>query len=194
MSNPVSSAARASTRNGAARVATERRTIGLGDAARYTAVCGLVVLGLGLVALGLWKLKLVLALLFLAVVVASAMRPTVEALARRRIPRSVGVALHYLAFLALFALFIWLVVPRALGQVEGALGVSELPTSADDLSDAAKSSSGLKHDLLVALQNRLEHLPSTSQLLEPGLQLGVKAFELVIGIFFVFASAAYWIF
>ena len=115
-------------------------------------------------------------------------------LARRRVPRGVGVAVHYLAFAALFAVFVWLVVPRALHQVESALGVSGLPTSSGDLSNAANNSTGVKHEILVAVQKRLQHLPSASKLVRPSLQVGVKAFEVLIGVFFVFASAAYWIF
>ena len=44
------------------------------------------------------------------------------------------------------------------------------------------------------LQKRLQDLPSASKLVRPGLQIGLKAFEILIGTFFVFASAAYWIF
>jgi predicted PurR-regulated permease PerM len=122
------------------------------------------------------------------------MRPGIDALARRRVPRGVGVAVHYLVLATLFALFIWLVVPRALGQVENALGVSGVPTSAADLSHAANTSTGVKHQLLVALQTRLAALPSASKLVQPGLQVGLKAFEVLVGMFFVFAVAAYWIF
>jgi predicted PurR-regulated permease PerM len=167
---------------------------GVGASARRAAVWGLVLLGIVVLALALWKLRLVVALVFIAFVIAAAMRPGVDALARRRIPRGAGIALHYLVLVALFALSLWLVVPRALDQVESALGVSGLPTSAGDLSHAANTSTGVKHDILVALQNRLRHLPSTSKLVQPGLQVGVKAFEVLVGIFFVFASAAYWIF
>jgi predicted PurR-regulated permease PerM len=52
----------------------------------------------------------------------------------------------------------------------------------------------VQHELLVALQKRLQELPSASSLVRPGVEFGLKAFEVVIGIFFVFASAAYWIF
>jgi len=165
-----------------------------GNAARRAAVWGLVLLGIAVSALALWKLRLLVALVFLAFVIAAAMRPGVDALARRRVPRSLAVALHYLAFAGLFALFLWLVVPRALSQVEGALGISGLPTSPGDLAHAAHTATGVKHDVLVALQKRLQHLSSASTLVRPGVQLGVKAFKVVIGIFFVLASAAYWIF
>jgi predicted PurR-regulated permease PerM len=167
---------------------------GVGDTARRAVVWGLVLLGILLAALVLWELRLVVALVFLAFVIAAAMRPGIDALARHRVPRGIGVALHYLVLAGCFALFVWLVAPRALTQVESALGVSKLPTSAGDLSDAADSATGTKHDILVALQKRLEHLPSASNLVRPGLQFGLKAFEVLIGTFFVFASAAYWIF
>lgn len=167
---------------------------GLGESAKRAAVWALVILGIAVLAVVLWKLRLVVALLFLAIVIAAAMRPGIEALRRRRVPTGVGIGLHYLVIVGLFALVIWLVVPRALTQVENALGVSGLPTSAGDLNHAAKTSTGVKHDILVALQRRLKHLPSASKLVRPGLQVGVTAFEILIGIFFVFASAAYWIF
>jgi predicted PurR-regulated permease PerM len=166
----------------------------LADAARHAAVWALVILGIGVVAIGVWKLRLVVALVFLGFVLAAAMRPGVEALARRRVPRGAGVAVHYLAIVGLIALFAWLVVPRALGQVEAALGVSSVPTSAEDLNHAANNSTGAQHEILVALQKHLQDLPSASRLVRPGLEIGRKAFEILIGVFFVFATAAYWIF
>ena len=45
-----------------------------------------------------------------------------------------------------------------------------------------------------ALQKRLRHLPHGSALIKPATQLGPNAFEVVIGIFFTLAAAAYWIF
>ena len=109
----------------------------LAQSAKRAAVWTLVVLGIVVLAVVVWKLRLVVALLFLAIVIAAAMRPAIEGLARRRIPTGVGLALHYFAIVGLFALFIWLVVPHALTQVENALGVSGLPTSAGDLNHAA---------------------------------------------------------
>src|SRR4051794_1692871 len=120
---------------------------GLTEAAKRAAVWALVTLGIVVGAIAFWKLRLVVALLFLAVIVSAAMRPGVEALRRRRVPTSVGIAVHYLAIVGLFALMVWLVVPRALTQVENALGVSGLPTSAGDLNHAAQNSTGVKHDI-----------------------------------------------
>ena len=172
----------------------ERSRTDLAETARRIAVSTLVILGIAVVSVGIWRLRLVVALVFLGFVLAAAMRPGIEALCRRRVPEGVGVAIHYLAIVGLVALFAWLVVPRALGQVEAALGVTSVPTSADDLSQATKNSTGVQHELLVALQKRLRDLPSASKLVRPGLEIGAKAFEILIGVFFVFATAAYWIF
>lgn len=172
----------------------EEQSSALPDTARRAAVWALVVLGIAILAIAMWRLRLVVALVFLAFVLAAAMRPGVDSLARRGVPRGVSVAMHYLVLIGLVAAFVWLVVPRALGQVEAALGVSSLPTEPGDLAQAADNSTGIEHEVLVAVQNRLRDLPSASRLVRPGFEIGLKAFEILLGAFFVFASAAYWIF
>jgi len=162
------------------------------ETARRAAIATLVVGGIVVVALALWKLKLLVSLLFLAFIIAAAMRPGIDALHRRRIPRAIGLGIHYLALAGLFALFLWVVVPRALSQVQAAAG--NLPTTSSELHNAARGSTGLKHDILVGLERRLKNLPSATDLVRPGLALTVKAFEGLIAVFFVLASAAYWIF
>jgi predicted PurR-regulated permease PerM len=162
------------------------------DTARRAAIATLVVGGIVVVALALWELKLLVSLLFLAFIIAAAMRPGIDALYRHRIPRAAGVAIHYLALAGLIALFLWAVVPRALSQVQAAAG--NLPGTSSDLHDAARGSTGLKHDILVGLERRLKDLPSATELVRPGLEVTVKAFEALVGVFFVLASAAYWIF
>ena len=166
----------------------------MGQTARRAFVAALVVLAVVVLALALWKLKVILFLLFLAFVIAAAMRPGVEMLATRaRIPRVVGVLLHYAAFAGLVALLIWRVVPRALDQVQQALGTKGVPTSSADLKRAAKHSTGVRHKVLVALQHRLEKL-HTSSLVSPAINATLKAFEAFIAVFFTLAAAAYWIF
>jgi predicted PurR-regulated permease PerM len=155
-------------------------------AAVVTLVVGAIVVG----ALALWKLRLVIGLLFFAFIVAAAIRPSVEWLARHRVPRPAGLALHYLGLLAVIAIALAFAVPRALNQVDHALS----PSGKAQIARATKNSTGVKHDILAALQRQLEHLPRTNNLLKPLEQVGVKAFEVLIGIFFTFAAAAYWIF
>ena len=76
----------------------------MGGTARRAATATLVAVAIIVAALALWKLRVVLALLFLGFVVASAMRPSVEWLNRRAgVPKSVGVIVHYLGFLAVIA-------------------------------------------------------------------------------------------
>jgi len=158
--------------------------------AQRTAVVTLVAGGIIVTALALWKLQLVIALLFLAMILASAMRPGIDWLAQHRVPRPAGLALHYLTFLGLIAVALAFAVPRALDQVDHALS----PSGKAEIAHAAKTSTGVKHEVLTALQKRLRHLPKGSSLIKPATQVGPKAFEVVIGIFFTLAAAAYWIF
>src|SRR5918997_3295825 len=167
-----------------------QKSLDMKDTARRALTATLVVGGVVILALALWKIRVLIALLFLGFIVAAAMRPGVEALKRGRVPRGIGIAAHYVGLFALFGLLLWLVVPRALEQVRKALG--EAGTA--DLREEARNSTGLKHDILVGIQDRLEELPSASELVDPALELGLLGFEIAIGIFFVLATGAYWIF
>ena len=164
----------------------------MGQTARKAFVSTLVVLGVVVLALALWKLKIVIALVFFGFVVAAAMRPGIERMAEHRIPRPVGVGLHYIALAGVLALLLWLIVPRAVDQVGAALG--SVPTSRAELNRQAKHSTGIKHQLLVGIQKRLKKLPSAGAVFHGAVGIGLKAFEAIIGIFFVLATAAYWIF
>jgi predicted PurR-regulated permease PerM len=165
----------------------------MGGTARRAAVATLVALSIVVAALALWKIKAVIALLFLGFIVAAAMRPGVEWLhGKARIPRGVGVLLHYLALLGALALVLWLIVPRALTQIEQAAG--SVPTSSSQLTHQANHSTGIKHEILVAVQKRLKKLPSITDLVNPVVSATKTAFEVLIGIFFMFAVGAYWIF
>jgi predicted PurR-regulated permease PerM len=156
----------------------------MAQTARRTAVATLVVIGLVAVALALWKLKLIIALLFLGFTIAAAMRPAVEWLHDRRVPRAVGILIHFAVLGGLLALLLWLIVPRAVSQVQAAIGT---------LPDATRHSTGFKHQLLSGLDRRLRHLPSGAAIVHPAVSLSVKAFEVVIGIFFMLSAAAYWV-
>ena len=162
--------------------------------ARRAAIASLVVGGIVVLALALWKLRLLIALLFLGFIIAAAMRPGVEWLQRRRIPRGIGIALHYTALFAAVGLLLYLVVPRALNQVTDALETLPEEGEQSAIGEEAEESSGLKGEILTALERRLENLPSGEQLLDPALELTLLTVEVAIGIFFVLATGAYWIF
>jgi predicted PurR-regulated permease PerM len=160
----------------------------MGTTARRAAVATLVALAVIVAALALWKIRVVIALLFSGIIIAAAMRPSIESLDRRaRIPRPLGLLIHYLVLIGLIALALWLLVPRAIDQVQQA-------TSGNALHQSAQHSSGIKHDILSGLDKRLKRLPSGSQLVHPAVEITKTAFEALVGIFFVFAVAAYWIF
>jgi predicted PurR-regulated permease PerM len=160
----------------------------MGLTARRAAVATLVGLSVIVAALALWKIKVVIALLFSGFIVAAAMRPSIEWLERRaRIPKPLGVLVHYLIVGGLIALALWLLVPRAITQVQQA-------TSGNSLHHAATHSSGIKHQILTSIDKRLRRLPSGSKLIHPAVEITKTAFEVLVGIFFVFAVGAYWIF
>src|SRR5581483_713634 len=142
--------------------------------------------------LALWKLRVVIALLFLALIISAAMRPGVDWLAEHRVPRPLGVLIHYLCLLVVVGVLLWQIVPHAVSQVQEALG--NVPTTHAEIAREAKHTSGIKHDLLVALDKRLRNLPSGAGLIHPAISVGKKALEALVGVFFTFAVAAYWIF
>jgi predicted PurR-regulated permease PerM len=154
-------------------------------------VAALVLLALVVAATVLWKIRLVLFLLLLAIVIAAAMRPGVEALQRRRIPRAAGIALHYVVVAAIVAALLGLAVPRALSEVRSAVG--SIPQAANDVEHEAKHSTGLKHEVLVGVERRLEAVPSRGELVGSGVELTRGAFEALVAVFFVLAGAAYWL-
>ena len=157
------------------------------ETARRAFVASLVVGAVVVLALALWKLKLLIALLFFAFIIAAAMRPGVEALQRLRIPRGAGILIHYAVLLGLIGLLLWAVVPRAIDQVQEALGE-------ENLKEETEQAEGWKREVLVGIQDRLENLPAADELIDPALEATVIGFEIFIGIFFVLACAAYWIF
>ena len=161
------------------------------EMARRVLVSSLVLLLLVILALAVWKIRLVVLLFLLAVVIASAMRPGVEALRQRGIPRGVGIAVHYFALAAVVGVLLLFAAPRALSEVQGA--ISSLPETRSEIHEEASRSNGLKRDVLTGLERRLAELPSREKLIEPGVQVSRGAVEVLVGIFFVFAAAAYWI-
>jgi predicted PurR-regulated permease PerM len=158
------------------------------ETAKRVALATVIVIAIVAGALALWELRLVIALVFLGLILAAAMRPGIEALRRHGLPRAFGLTLHYLVLFAFVGLFLWVVVPRAIDQVQNAVG------STDEIHRQATQSKGIKHEVLTAIDRRLRELPSASELFHPAVEVTIKAFEVILGIFFVFATAAYWIF
>ncbi|MGH3031124.1 MAG: AI-2E family transporter [Gaiellaceae bacterium] len=159
------------------------------ETARRSFLGALIVVGVVAAAIALWKLRILIALLFLAFIIAAAMRPGVEALFRKGIPRSAGIGLHYLGLATVVGLLLYFVIPSAVDQIDKAV-----PTSSSELEREAAASTGIKERILRGVQDRLEELPSAEELIDPALEITVTAFEIAIGIIFTLACAAYWIF
>ena len=83
-------------------------------------------------------------------------------------------------------------VPRAIDQIDEA--IKNLPQTRSDLGEQAQDETGIRHDILLGLQRRLQDLPSGESLVDPAVTVTLTVFEIALGIFFVLASAAYWIF
>jgi predicted PurR-regulated permease PerM len=130
--------------------------------ARKTFVITLVAVLTVAGAIALWKLRLVVALLFLSFMIASAMHPGVENMVRYRIPRLVGVLAHYAALFGLLGFVLWFVIPNLLAEVEHAIG--NVPQTRAELKNAAAHSTGIKHDVLIALQKQLKNAPTFNNL------------------------------
>jgi predicted PurR-regulated permease PerM len=162
------------------------------DTALKAFVAALIVVAVVVFALALWKLRIVIALVFLAFIIAAAMRPSVEWLRRYHVPRGLGIIAHYAVLIGVLGLLLWAVVPRAIDQVDKALG--GIPTSSSELQEETKGSTGVKHEILIRVQDALDELPSGRDLLHPALSVTFTVFEVLVGIFFTLACAAYWIF
>ena len=154
-----------------------------GQAARATAA-GLAVVA---VAFGLWQVRSIVILLLLALTFAAAIRPGVEWLNRRHVPEPVAILLFFLAAGAIVTLFFWVALPPAIHEVERALNQREANGA------AVRQSTGIRHDVLVWLNQHLTRLPSGSDLIHPVTTYGHKASNVIVGIFFTLAATWYWV-
>lgn len=137
------------------------------------------------VAFALWRVRKVLILLLLALTLAAAIRPGVEALQRRRIPQSLAILIFFVFGVGVFVLFFWLAVPPALHQLQEALASAHAPGS--------DHTTGFQHDVLSWVDRQLRHLPSGSSVLHPIATYGHKATEAIVAVLFTLAATWYWV-
>jgi predicted PurR-regulated permease PerM len=152
-------------------------------------VSGLVAIGVLVAAIALWQLRVVLALLFLAVILASGMRPGIERLAQWRIPRAIGLLAYYLVLSGLVALVFAFVLPQTLDEVRSSLAEPVASSASGNGSGLADT---IRRDAARAAARWLGEPPSLQDLVGRGLTTTRRALGIVGGIAFVLASAAYW--
>ena len=70
------------------------KSLALADTARRAFIAAIVFGSVVVLALALWKIRVLIALVFLAIIIAAAMRPGVDILMRWRLPRSLGIAIQ----------------------------------------------------------------------------------------------------
>jgi predicted PurR-regulated permease PerM len=159
--------------------------------ARTWAVVTLVSGSIVVAAVVLWALRTVLVLMLVAFTIAVGMRKSVEWLRGRGVPASVAILLHYAVLLGLLALVLVFVVPAALDEVRAALGA--VPPSPTDVHERVQGSSGVRREVLSAVERALRRAPTQSQLVHPLVQAGRTILTIAGGVAFTLAVAAYWL-
>ena len=160
----------------------------MGSTAKRTAIVTLVAGSIVVLALALWKIRIVIALVFLGVIIAAAMRPGIDWLQRARACRDPWACCSTTSC--------WPASSRSSsGSPCRARSIRcSRHVSGSGLHQQATQSTGIKHDILTGLDKRLGRLPSGEKILHPAVEVTKTAFEVLVGIFFLFAVAAYWIF
>lgn len=90
----------------------EKRTIDISTGVVFRTV---------IILLGIWFLYLVrniIAILFISIIIVSAIEPAVNWMQKKKIPRSAGVSLIYVALFSLLGLVIFFLVPPIFGQIK----------------------------------------------------------------------------
>jgi len=165
----------------AAAVRSDRDLVLL--AAKMTAA----VLGVAALAAGFWQVRTMVILLLLALTFAAAIRPGVEWLHGHRVPEAMAILVFFVGVGAITAVFFWLAVPPLIHQVTQALN------QGGSGSAAIHNSTGIRHDVLVWLDQHLRRLPSGAALLHPAASYGHKATTAIVAVFFTLAATWYWI-
>ena len=149
--------------------------------ALVTLVVGIVVLGVAASALALWTARSIVLLLFLSYTLAAAIRPGVEKLAGRGVPRALAITAHFAALAAFVAVLVWLFVPIALEQTQQAL--RDVPPESEG------TFASLRREAFESLEGELQGVSS------PGAAVSamIETLSVLAGIAFTLATTVYWL-
>lgn len=165
--------------------AGDSRDESLPQVALLTLVGGVVVLAVTAVTLAVWEGRAVVLLLFLAYTLGAAMRPGVDSLVRRGVPRALALVGHFALFLGLVAFLLWLIVPVAFDQTQQAL--ADVPQH--DAATEQGLLSSVREQALGSLESKLREISEPDTALST--LLGTLA--ALAGVAFTLAAAAYWV-
>jgi predicted PurR-regulated permease PerM len=149
-------------------------------------IAAAVVVGVLVAAIALWQARTVVLLLFLSYTLAAAIRPSVDSLARRRVPRWLAITLHVALMAVVIGFLLWLFVPTALRQTENAL--ADLPAQSAQSVDEPWFDS-LRRSALTSLERELRDVPSP----EAAFSAALQTLAVLAGIAFTLACAVYWL-
>jgi predicted PurR-regulated permease PerM len=149
--------------------------------ALHTLVAGVVVVAVLATALAVWTARSIVLLLFLSYTLAAAIKPGVENLARRGIPRALAIAAHFAVLAAFLGLLLWLFIPIALEQTEQAL--RDVPQESDG------TFASVRRQAFEGLESELRGLSN------PGTAVSgmVETLSVLAGIAFTLATTVYWL-
>jgi putative heme transporter len=149
------------------------------SAAVNAATWGVVLLAIVLAAYLVWQLRVVLSLVFLALLLAAAIRGPVDRLASLGLPRVVGVVVVYLVVLAVAALGVWLIVPPLVEQASALF--ENLPQTIESLLGWLRSTLG---PLIPgsAIQDAMDGIRSSLDQVLPGIQSALRVPLVVAGV------------
>ena len=154
----------------------------------------LLVLGFALAAYVVWRIQQVLFLLFVAILLATAIEPVVNRLRRGPFTRGSGVLVVYTAIMLVIGVAGYLLVPHVVGQA-GAFAQS-LPERLQTLRAQATEidQPGVRGALLGVLDQASGALQSPAQPKQEDLvAVGTAAAETIVSFLTVFVLAFYWL-
>ena len=143
-------------------------------------------IAVAVIAFGLWKVRDLIVLLLLALTFAAAMRPGVEWLERRKVPKGLAILSFFVLVLGIFVLFFWLALPPAIDQLKEALAQPSGASTVDH-------STGIRHDVIVWVDEHFRKLPSGTSIFHPIATYGHKATKAVVAVLFTLAATWYWV-
>lgn len=142
----------------------------------------------------LFLIRQVLIFLVLAVVIASALKPPVDWLNRRGLPRFVAVLIIYLGVVALLGLIVWVVVPPLIEQ--GRALIENLPAYADsfELWRQEAVSAGWPLGFIPSVSDVLNNISSVLPTIASGaLDFAVGFVAALFGLFSALVITFYWL-